>query len=190
MGCGAALVFGVAILVMSFLSATHPKAAADTTTSMTPVASASAEKSEYYLPYPGILPDSPLFKLKAVRDRIRVLVSFDKLKRAEVELLLADKRINAAQALFDGGKEDLAVSTATKAEKYLWQSAEDTMTLARSGKDVKSMLLILSKAGVKHLEMLESMRLKSSAANQEVLQKSEDSTQTMVEQVKQAVIDN
>ena len=77
-------------------------------------------KVEYYLPYPGILPDSPLYKIKAIRDRVQLVLTFDEVQKAERELLYADKRVGAAWALADGGKADLAVSTATK-PRSIWR---------------------------------------------------------------------
>ena len=150
---GAAMVFGLAVLVLSILAAVNPLDVfphQDATSGGVLV-----EKVEYYLPYPGLLPDSPLYKLKALRDKIGLLLTWDEEQTAERELFLADKRINAAVALFEGGKEELAVTTATKAEKYLEAAINRAMTLKNSGKDVKSMLGVMAKAAAKHEELME-----------------------------------
>ena len=117
-------------------------------------ATQAATKVEYYLPYPGILPDSPLYKIKMVRDRIKIWMTFDESEKARVELAMADKRINAALALAEGNKPALAVTTATKAEKYLEQSTNRVIKLIKLGKDEKSQLLNLEKAVAKHAEVL------------------------------------
>jgi hypothetical protein len=96
---------------------------------------------EYYLPYPGILPDSPLYKIKALRDKIDLWFTFNPVEKATKELQYADKRINAAIFLMQGGKASLGVSTATKAEKYLESAAGLAVGEEKSGKDVKSLLL-------------------------------------------------
>lgn len=75
---------------------------------------------EYSLPYPGLLPDSPLYIVKVTRDRIVGFLIHEPLKKAEFNLLQSDKRINAAAYLLhkDKNKEELALSTAAKALNY------------------------------------------------------------------------
>jgi len=141
-GCSVAMLFGLVVLFVSVYSAR----------AVEPV----TVKVEYYLPYPGVLPDSPLYKLKAMRDRVMLLLIFDEVRRAEKELLYADKRVGAALALAEGGKMDLAVSTATKAEKYLERAVIRVRKLSKLGRDVKSIEMTLEKAIAKHKEILES----------------------------------
>lgn len=139
-----AILLGIAIMLVSVLSiSASPKAAEP----LGPVVM-------YYLPYPGILPDNPLYKIKAMRDQLRLWITFDPVKKAERQLLYADKRINAAKALNEGGKQALAISTATKAEKYLERSVNLTLQLLKSGTDVKSLLLTQAKSTAKHHEIL------------------------------------
>lgn len=76
------------------------------------------EKVPYNLPYPGILPDHPLYFIKAIRDRFLYLRTRDNLKKAEVYLLLSDKRVAMAIALAKKGKDKLAITTFSKGEKY------------------------------------------------------------------------
>jgi hypothetical protein len=75
---------------------------------------------DYLLAYQGkIGPDNPLWYLKVLRDKVWYLTTFDADKKAELNLLFADKRINSAIELFRNNKPDLGISTLTKAEKYL-----------------------------------------------------------------------
>jgi hypothetical protein len=76
------------------------------------------KKQTYELPYPGILPDNPLYILKASRDRGLEMMTREPMKKAELYLLLSDKRVRMAQLLNTKGKTNLAVSTISKAEKY------------------------------------------------------------------------
>ena len=152
LGTSAALMVGFVVLVLSIMAAVNPLVVSphgDATE-----AGVLVQKVEYYLPYPGVLPDSPLYKVKALRDRISLWLITDPTKKAEKELLLADKRIGAAAALMDGGKDELAVSTATKGEKYLEQAVNRVMVMAGMGRDVKSLLLIMANATAKHEEMM------------------------------------
>ena len=76
------------------------------------------ERVVYNLPYPGLLPDHPLYFLKAIRDRFLDISTRDYSKKAELYLLLSDKRVAMALSLADEGKDNLAISTLSKAEKY------------------------------------------------------------------------
>lgn len=85
------------------------------------VSEAPQPKVLYNLPYPGLTPDSPLYFIKAARDRIIDISTRDTIKKAELYLLLSDKRASMALALAQKGKNKLAVSTFLKGEKYFLQ---------------------------------------------------------------------
>lgn len=112
-----------------------------------------AQSVDYYLPYPGILPDHPLYWLKMARDRIGLITVTGKTAKAEKLLLYADKRLGAAWALIDGNKLPLGVSTLTKAEKYLEQAVQLRDNFADKNK--------LDKAVKKHLEVLAILKEKT-----------------------------
>lgn len=114
--------------------------------------------ADYYLPYPGILPDHPLYWLKMMRDRIWLLLTTDPLKKAEVLLLFADKRIGAAEVLIRGNKVDLGLTTATKAEKYLERAIDQEEVARGKGKETREFLEKIAKAALKHEEILVSMK--------------------------------
>lgn len=125
---------------------------------------------EYYLPYPGILPDHVLYPLKMIRDRIRLLMANSPSKRVELQLLYANKRIGAAQALVVGGKSELGVDTAVKAEGYLSQAIASADEL-----DQPSYWEELSLATIKHQHLLEEMKQGLEANN---LSRAEDALET------------
>ena len=176
-----ALVFGTAILLMSIMAAANPPGVfpQEATESAQPV------KIEYYLPYPGLLPDSPLYKLKMVRDWVKLRLARGDGEKGRLELLYADKRINAAVTLADGGKASLGVSTATKAEKYLEKAARRVLRRARAGEDVKSELRVLSGAAAKHEEMLENMAARTTGMEKEVIDATLATTRMIREEVDQ-----
>mgnify|MGYP006910750959 CR=1 FL=1 len=77
------------------------------------------EKSEgidYYLPYPGILPDNPLYWIKMIRDKVLLYLTREPRTRFDRLLVYADKRLGAAKILIEGRKIQLGVTTATKGE--------------------------------------------------------------------------
>lgn len=75
----------------------------------------------YDLPYPGILPDHPLYFLKMIRDQLNLFFTRDYQKKATVYLLYSDKRVAASVLLLEKGKEKLALDTLAKGEKYFFK---------------------------------------------------------------------
>ena len=78
-------------------------------------------KVVYDLPYPGILPDHPLYFLKMIRDQLNLFFTRDYQKKATVYLLYSDKRVAASVLLLEKGKEKLALDTLAKGEKYFFK---------------------------------------------------------------------
>ena len=159
------ILFGLMILTMSVFAMHDGLGAFDNTMTAT-----SAGKIEYYLPYPGILPDNGFYKLKALRDKVVLLFTLKPEMKAEKELLYANKRIGAAKYLVEGGKIGLGVATATKAEKYLESAFARLDKLSKEGRDMKSQILELSKAAVKHQEILEEIVSKSTDIDRNVIE--------------------
>jgi hypothetical protein len=117
-------------------------------------------KVDYYLPYPGLLPDHPLYWLKMVRDRVQLWLITDSLQRGEKLLLYADKRLGAGWALVEGNKPDLGITTITKAEKYLEQAVNLAQNLSEGEKEVKFKAKLV-KAVKKHEEVLSLIKVKT-----------------------------
>jgi uncharacterized protein DUF5667 len=84
---------------------------------------------KYPLPFPGILPNHPLYWLKMIRDRITLTMINDPHEKFSYILHLADKRLTAGQALIIADQDGLGVSTITKAEKYLLKATKLSKTL-------------------------------------------------------------
>jgi len=112
------------------------------------------EKVDYFLVYPGVLPDHFLYPIKMVRDRIWLWLTMDPLKKAELLLLFADKRLGAGKVLIEGNKVDLGVTTFSKAEKYLQRAANQERVAAQKDKDTMDFVKKLYNASLKHEEVL------------------------------------
>ena len=80
--------------------------------------SSSVHAQEYKLPYPGILPDHPLYFLKPIRDNILVLFTRNPADRAELYLFFSDKRLATAKFLLDQGKTSLIEGSLVKSEEF------------------------------------------------------------------------
>jgi hypothetical protein len=165
---GLALFFAVGILAVSIarVSATTQSQNYKITqvggASTEKIATPAAQKGvDYLLAYPGpISPDHPLYSLKMIRDRVWLWLTTDSLKRAELLLLFADKRLGAAKALIEGNKIELGITTVTKAEKYLERAITQERIAAQKGKDTKAFLEKLSQATLKHQEVLTKLKEK------------------------------
>lgn len=112
----------------------------------------------YNLPYPGrIIPDSILWPIKALRDRIWLFITADPGRKADIKLLFADKRIGMALLLFEKGDADRGFSTITKAEKYLEEAYRQGKANKQNGCDTIEFNQRLTHACLKHYQMMESM---------------------------------
>ena len=130
------------------------------------------EEVDYYLAYPGILPDHPLYWLKMARDRILLLLMNDPLQKFDRLLLYADKRLGAAKVLIEGNQLGLGVTTATKAEKYLERSLEEFEKLRQAEKATPELEDRFEKALLKHTEVIEKLLEKIPDQTKPALEKS------------------
>jgi hypothetical protein len=119
--------------------------------------SGSIKHVNYSLPYPGILPDSPLYFLKAIRDNLISAFVSDPFKKVEYNLLMADKRLASAKYLIDYKKYDLAITTLSKSGNYFDKAIQQATVLKKQGKDVDGLLDKLITASQKHQEVIFQM---------------------------------
>jgi hypothetical protein len=89
----------------------------------------------YTLPYPGIMPNHPLYFLKALRDQLLMLLITEPVKKVEFRLLLAEKSLNTSIFLTQQhNKQALAVKTLTQGSEYL-KTAETLLAQAPTSSD-------------------------------------------------------
>lgn len=126
-----------------------------------PSALPKVENVEYFLPYPGILPDNPLYFLKVVRDSVVGFFVSDKLKKADYDLLMADKRLVSASFLIDKKNYELGITTLSKAENYFEQAVQLIGDAKKQGRDVDSTIDKYLTASQKHQEIISQMARKT-----------------------------
>ena len=113
---------------------------------------------DYYLVYPGrILPDSPLWPIKAMRDRIWLKITTNESRRAELNLLFADKRLAMSKILFEKGNPEVGFSILTKAEKYLEEAVNLEEETRKKGLDTSEFLQKLALASLKHGQIIDEI---------------------------------
>jgi len=123
----------------------------------------TTKSAQYELPYPGILPDNPLYSLKMLRDRIVDFLVSDSLKKAQFDLLQADKRLNTGIYLVQKGKDkySLAESTISKGENYFEEAIKNVREAKKQRMDTNDMVRRLSDSSYKHQEVLTMLRNKA-----------------------------
>ena len=113
------------------------------------------KKVEYALPYPGILPDHPLYFLKNIRDKIMDFLIRDPLKRVEFNLLMSDKRMNMALSLSEKGKDELAEKIASEAEMFYEKAVLEVKKAQEQQRELNSEILDkLEQASLKYQEVI------------------------------------
>jgi len=155
------LVLAWGILLVSF---------GKTLASTTPTPLPTPASVDYFLAYPGILPGQFLYPFKMVRDRVWLFLTTDPLQKAQTLLLFADKRLGAGKVLIENGKEELGITTISKAEKYLEKALIQGRVAKEKGEDAKKFLESLVKASKKHEEVLLELQEKVSENGRKVVE--------------------
>jgi len=157
------LVSGVFAFAFAILSVSILESSAIAYPSVGPMIGENGPKSDtseinYQFPSAGeVLPDNPLWPLKALRDKIWYLITPSPLKKAELALLFSDKRLVSAQTLLEKGKPDIAISTLTKGEKYLEIAVEEEKIARSQSYNTSNFLIKLATASLKHREVIENL---------------------------------
>lgn len=137
--------------------------------------------SKYQLAYPGLLPDSPLYILKVLRDKIMAMLITDPSKKVDFYLLQADKGIAMVPLLAQKNEVSLAKTTALKAENFYTMI---TFVYKSNGTkpDAATYKKLLSAAN-KHQEVLAGLLSKVSSDDAKVLQQVINFSKTNVDEL-------
>lgn len=115
----------------------------------------------YELPYPGMLPDNPLYFLKVIRDGIVKMLINDPFKKAQFSLNVAEKRMYAGKMLVDKDEDRLAVEIIGKSNNYL-DDALKAIVVAKKlnpkNPDIRPFLQQFKTAVQKHYEIAEDIK--------------------------------
>jgi hypothetical protein len=140
------------------------------------VSSLSAQKSnvdeQYTLPYPGLLPDNPLYTLKTTRDKIVSLLISNPVKKASFDVLQADKRLQAGIMLIqkDKSKASLAATTISKGENYFEEAVLKTIDAEKQGMETGDIKARLTKSVMKHKAVLLDLQRKVPASERKTFE--------------------
>lgn len=140
---------------------------------------------DYSLPYPGILPDNPLYVFKAMRDRVISWFISDPKHKAAFDLLLADKRLSGAFALSKEQpvQEQLIVQTISKGENYFSEAIGQATLAHKQGEEINGLLGQLNDSAKKHLQVIKGIENALSKKDSEQLQLEARRTEQFIKQV-------
>lgn len=127
---------------------------------------------DYKLPFPGILPDHPLYPLKRLRDKILISMTSKPVKKVEIYLLFSDKNLVMGQLLWERAKYDLGLKTFEESEQLLLKSAVSLVKLKQGNNLPPGLADKIELSGKKHGEII--LSLQGSPQNQEYSQSLQD----------------
>jgi len=116
-----------------------------------------AQTTDADLPSPGLLPDSPIYFLKPLSEKVRGIFIFGEDSKALYALKLADKRLSEAKALSDKGEDGLAADIAEQAGKENENAQEHLAKAEFEGKDVTAVVERLAANSARQQAVLEKV---------------------------------
>lgn len=132
------------------------------------------------LPYPGILPDNPLYFVKKVRDSVLIFFSRDIMRKAELYILFSDKKMYMAIELSKTGKWSLVSQTVTESQNDFLKAVDLVLTAKKQGTSPQTGFLEKKKlSNEKHQEVIEMLLKSSTSGEQASLEKALKTTTTI-----------
>ena len=114
------------------------------------------QKSDYILPYPGILQNHPLYFLKELRDKIIETLIVDPLRKSEFYLLQSDKWIAASESLVSQGETELGQQVLNQSAERMKMAVQQLKTIKDNGREIPSGTLDKVENSIeKHLEIVD-----------------------------------
>ena len=125
----------------------------------------------YQLAWPGMLPDSPFYKLKVLRSKIIERIIFDPVKKVEFDLLMADKTIYASKLLIDKKETDLAKDAALKGENFYSNLVQDYNKVLLQGRKMPlSLDRKITLSASRHQEIFKELEKKVNTEDEKTFQ--------------------
>ena len=142
----------------------------------------------YDLPKPGpLLPGNILWPGRVAFDKSKVFFALNSYEKSQIYQQISDQRLSAAQKLFKRGDFELSVTTIEKSEKYLELALLEEKNAHKQGINTVDLLGNISKASLKHREIIEDMALNSPEDARPMVNKTLDITKKLFEETKIAL---
>lgn len=140
--------FTSCVLALAILITIVPVSQAQTITTL------QQKVIDYQLPYPGLLPDNPLYFIKQIRDSFMLFMAHDEAQKLEVYLQISDKNLSAGVELAKKGRHKLSVAMVEEAENRFDSIVEK---LKKEKTPHPEFVATLKKANLKHRETIENL---------------------------------
>lgn len=135
---------------------------------VSPTVSPTPAATTYQLPYPGILPGHPFYFFKSLRDKIWGVMISNPLKKAEFDLLQADKSIASAELLFkQKAEKSLIFSQLADAGTYFSEALDKSVAAKKQGMDHNDLTKRMAVANQRHQEVVLEMTKTGSKEDKE-----------------------
>ena len=153
------LTFGFLVLVVSILRSASLRHSSNFAPPNSKTDNGQKLSVNYYFASAGsVLPDSPLWGVKVLRDKFWLFLTPGPTRKSELNLLFSDKRLMAAKILTQKGKYDLACSTILKSHNYFVEAVNLEDEARKRGDNTDELLLLLTKASLAHKETIQSLQ--------------------------------
>jgi len=146
------IIIFIAVLFFFFVSSARAADKIKPTVTPTPIM-----VIEYNLPYPGLLPDHPLYFIKDLRDKILLATTRDPYKKSQQLLIIADKHLVMGQQLWEKQNYRLSMTTFTRGEEYLLKSVMILTDLKKTSNLPPGQVDKLEMAAKKHKEIMNKL---------------------------------
>jgi hypothetical protein len=141
---------------------------------------------EYQLPYPGMLPDNPLYFLKVFRDNMTALFLSKPSDKATFFLMQSDKNVEASYILEAQlhPKTDLAFQTFVHAQNDFDQAITQGISAKKQGYSTKELADKMALANQKHEQILQAIAEMSGQTSSQTVQDERARVKTFAKEIK------
>ncbi|MBI1975344.1 MAG: IPT/TIG domain-containing protein, partial [Parcubacteria group bacterium] len=119
----------------------------------------------------GLLPDSPLYFLKALSEKIKLSFTFSSPRRIQHQWELADRRLREIEALTAKGKGELVPKLFEKYGALVDQAQKRLEDVVGRGQDVGNLRTFVSEMREKHVEVLEEVLIQVPESAKDAIQR-------------------
>ena len=152
---------------------------------------------DYPLPEPRVSPGSPGWPIEILGEKVKTAMAASDEDKSLMLLEQADKRLSAAQDLYEKGNFNDSVLVFSKAEGYLMEALESLKKYEEMGMSQEDVVKQINLASLKHREMIEEVLLDAPDDARAVLTKTLDTpklvyneTQSMLENMGSSASEN
>lgn len=118
-------------------------------------------QSDYVLPYPSGMPGSLLYKIRLIYENVSKYWYFGDFGQFDYSLKMADKYLVEAKTLFEYKQYLLGYKALKKSDRYFPNSLASLVKAEKNNKNISQKTIMLRQAALKHIEILEKMRINS-----------------------------